>query len=57
MSVEMERQWIEKAVSGGKKALEALLGSVQALVFNLSLRMLEMVVDAEDATKEILIHI
>ena len=57
MNAEMERQWIEKAVCGDKEALEALLSSVQDLVFNLSLRMLGTVLDAEDATQEILIQV
>lgn len=57
MNAQLERQRIEQAVCGDKEALEALLGSVQDLVFNLSLRMLGMVADAEDATQEILIKV
>jgi RNA polymerase sigma factor (sigma-70 family) len=48
---------IEKAVSGDKKALDELLTGVQDMVFNLSLRMLGTIADAEDATQEILIKV
>lgn len=48
---------VDKAVAGDKQALESLLTGVQDTVFNLSLRMLGMVADAEDATQEILIKI
>ena len=57
MNVENEKQLIEEAISGDKKALEALLCGVQDMVFNLSLRMLGVVPDAEDATQEILIKV
>lgn len=50
-------QLIELALGGNKKALEKLLVDVQDLVFNLSLRMLGMIADAEDASQEILIRI
>lgn len=52
-----EDKLIEKAVSGDQQALETLLCSVQDMVFNLSLRMLGMIPDAEDATQEILIKV
>lgn len=48
---------IEIAIAGDKKALEALLLSVQDIVFNLSLRMLGSLPDAEDATQDILVRI
>ncbi len=48
---------VEKAVSGDKTALEELVLSVQDLIYNLSLRMLGSVVDAEDAAQEIIIRI
>ena len=43
------------ATAGDKKALETLIGSVQDMVFNLSLRMLGTFSDAEDATQDILL--
>ncbi len=48
---------IQKAVTGDKNALETVLGSVQDLVFNLSLRMLGTFPDAEDAAQDILLKI
>ena len=44
---------IDKATAGDEKALETIILSVQDLVFNLSLRMLGVFPDAEDATQEI----
>lgn len=52
-----ENQLVGHAIAGDKNALEELLGSVQDLVFNLSLRMLGMIPDAEDAAQEILIKV
>lgn len=48
---------IDLAVGGNSAALEKLLLEVQHFAFNLSLRMLGTVADAEDATQEILIRI
>lgn len=48
---------VDKASSGEQEALETLVTEIQDLVFNLSLRMLGMISDAEDATQEILIKI
>lgn len=48
---------IDKAINGDKKALEELIQSVQDKIYNLSLRMLGMPCDAEDATQEIMIKI
>ncbi len=55
--IDNEKQTLEKAIAGDQKALEELLGGVQDMVFNLSLRMLGMIPDAEDATQEILIKV
>lgn len=57
MILENEKQRIEDAASGDKAALEAVLSSVQDMVFHLSLRMLGTLPDAEDATQEILIKV
>ncbi len=48
---------IDQAVEGDREALEALLTQVQDMIFNLSLRMLGTVPDAEDASQEILIKV
>lgn len=48
---------IDKAMAGDEKALETIILSVQDLVFNLSLRMLGVFPDAEDATQEILLKV
>ena len=47
--------FIRRAVEGDKDALGTVLESVQDMVFNLSLRMMGMIEDAEDATQEIMI--
>lgn len=54
---EETKELVEAAVGGDKAAVEGLLISVQDGIFNLSLRMLGMIPDAEDATQEILIRI
>ncbi len=48
---------IQKATAGDKPSLEAVMLSVQDLVFNLSLRMLGTFPDAEDASQDILLKI
>lgn len=48
---------VDNATSGDKKSLETLISGIQDMIFNLSLRMLGTVPDAEDATQEILIRI
>lgn len=48
---------VNKAVEGDNKALEGLILSVQDMIYNLSIRMLGMPYDAEDATQEIIIKI
>ena len=48
---------VDHAVNGDKTSLEMLAAGVQDMVFNLALRMLGTVPDAEDATQEILIRV
>lgn len=48
---------VDQAVDGDKEALEMLIQSVQEMIFNLSLRMLGTIEDAEDATQEIIIRV
>ncbi len=50
-------QQIENSLNGDKVALEQLLLDVQDLIFNLSLRMLGSISDAENATQDILIKV
>ena len=52
-----EHELINLAAEGNKKAWETLLNSVKDMVYNLSLRMLGSISDAEDATQEIIIRI
>lgn len=48
---------VEKAVEGNKAALQTLILSVENMVYNLSLRMLGNLPDAQDASQEIMIKI
>lgn len=48
---------MEQAMAGDRNALEAVILSVQDLVFNLSLRMLGTFQDAEDASQDILLKV
>lgn len=48
---------IGRALDGDKDSLQSILVSVQDMVYNLSLRMLESPLDAEDAVQEIMIKI
>ena len=48
---------IAQATAGSRDALEAVIGGVQDLVFNLSLRMLGSFPDAEDASQDILLKV
>lgn len=52
-----ERELLERARLGDRSALSELLEGVQDLIFNLSLRMLGTVPDAEDAQQEIMIRL
>lgn len=49
--------YIDAAIAGNKDALECVLLEVKDMVYNLSLRMLGMCSDAEDATSDILIKV
>jgi len=48
---------IDEAIGGNKAALEALVLSVENMIYNLSLRMLGSPHDAQDASQEIIIKI
>lgn len=52
-----EQELITKCLQGDKRSLEKLIGSVQTLIFNLSIRFLWNRMDAEDATQEILLKL
>lgn len=54
---EQESVLVNQAVQGNQEALEAILSSVQDMVYNLSLRMLGLPQDAQDASQEILIRV
>lgn len=55
MIKEITNEQIQKAVMGDVESLERIIDAVRQPIFNLSLRMLGFVHDAEDATQEILI--
>lgn len=57
MRNKIEYSLIEKACNGNKLALTEIIAQISDNVYNLSLRMLLFVEDAEDATQEILIKI
>lgn len=57
MKLQNEQTLITQAIAGDKDALARILTGVQDLVFTLSLRMLGVIDDAEDATQEILIKV
>lgn len=55
--MKIEMYHINQALNGSKKALVLIIEDIEELVFNLSLRMLGRVEDAEDAKQDILIKI
>ncbi len=55
MEIKMEQ--INQALNGSEKALEQVVVSIEEGVFNLSLRMLGRIEDAEDAKQDILIKV
>lgn len=55
--MENTKKLIEEAIAGDKQSLELLLLGIKDMVFNLSLRMLGTIPDAEDASQEILIKV
>lgn len=57
MNQQETNRLIDLALDGNAEGLEQLLASVQDMVFNLSLRMLGTVPDAEDAAQDILVRI
>lgn len=52
-----EKEMIDLAIGGDQKAVEALICDIQDMIFNLSLRMLGSLHEAEDASQEIIIKI
>lgn len=57
MDKNTENEFVALALEGDREALETVMIEVQDSVFNLSLRMLGTVADAEDATQDILIRV
>lgn len=57
MNQQETNRLIDLALDGNAEGLEQLLASVQDMIFNLSLRMLGTVPDAEDAAQDILVRI
>jgi len=52
-----EKELIKRSLDGDKRALEQLLTGVQDLIFNMSLRMLGTITDAQDASQDIMVKI
>lgn len=55
--MEIEIKQINQAINGSKEALEAIVKNIDSLIFNLSLRMLGQIEDAEDAKQDILVKV
>lgn len=55
--MEIEIKQINHALNGSKEALGMIIENIDGLVFNLSLRMLGRIEDAEDAKQDILIKV
>ena len=55
--MEIEIYHVDQAINGSKEALEAIIENIEGPVFNLSLRMLGRIEDAEDAKQDILIKV
>lgn len=55
MDIDQEKRFVHSSLNGDADSLTELLNEVKDSVFNLSLRMLGNVFDAEDATQEILL--
>lgn len=57
LSEEEERDLIERATRGDRKALEKIVNQFQPIIFNIALRMVWNRQDAEDVTQEVLIKV
>lgn len=55
--MKIEIYHVDQAINGSKEALEAIIENIEGPVFNLSLRMLGRIEDAEDAKQDILIKV
>lgn len=55
--MEIEIYHVDQAINGSKEALGAIIENIEGPVFNLSLRMLGRIEDAEDAKQDILIKV
>lgn len=55
--MEIKIEQINQALNGSETALELIIASIEERVFNLSLRMLGRIEDAEDAKQDILIKV
>lgn len=55
--MEIEMYHVNQALNGSEKALEMIIKGSEEIVFNLSLRMLGRIEDAEDAKQDILVKV